>query len=56
MQFTIFMSCKQHVLSSITQLLVNATLSVQRAESAQIPIFCPIPTISAFHSAWSVKC
>lgn len=56
MQFTIFLSCKQHVLTAITQLVVNAILPVQGAESAQIPVFCPIPTISAFHSAWSVKC
>lgn len=56
MQFTIFMSCKQHVLTAITQLPGNAILPVQRAGSTQIPIFCPIPTISTFLSAWSVKC
>lgn len=41
---------------AITQLIVYAILPVQGAESAQIPVFCPIPTIYAFHSAWSVKC
>lgn len=44
------------LLTAIIQFIVNAILPVQGVENAQIPVFHPSPTISAFHSAWSVKC